>query len=101
MPFEYFNDPCYYDMWAVREVGTSSLNDTAHVVTKEEAEWLTKRLNDMNLSCIHDCDYWRGEKCVCGIECKRRTGDFYTKGGTDARQATYVPGPHHVPDRQA
>lgn len=35
--FEVFSDPCYYDMWAARQIGERDFMRTAHFTTRGEA----------------------------------------------------------------
>lgn len=43
--YEFFRDPAYYDMWAVRAKGSASFNDTIHVATEQEAARLASLLS--------------------------------------------------------
>lgn len=49
MIWEYYNDPAYFDMWAVRKIGDRNFNskNLFHVTSKEEAIRLTEELNKM------------------------------------------------------
>jgi hypothetical protein len=48
-PWECFCDPAYYDKWAVRNKIERSFYQAIHVNTKEEAEFLVTRLNQLEL----------------------------------------------------
>jgi hypothetical protein len=43
--WEFFRDPAYFDMWAVRRDDKRSFNDAIHVLRAEEAERLATLLN--------------------------------------------------------
>jgi hypothetical protein len=47
--WEWFLDESYYDQYAVRNTSNKSFNDAIHVKTREEAEFLTKALNELDL----------------------------------------------------
>ena len=45
--WEYFNDDCYYHMWAVRNDADKSFTSAIHVMTEDEAKFLTEKLNEL------------------------------------------------------
>jgi hypothetical protein len=73
MSFEYFCDPAYYDMYAVREVGESSFFKTIHVINKESAESLVEWLEQFKGRDCKECDRYydgTGLKSPYCYECK-------------------------------
>ncbi len=47
--WECFSDASYYDKWAVRNKTDRAFHSAIHVSTKEEAEFLTLKLNKLDL----------------------------------------------------
>lgn len=43
--YETFRDPAYFDMWCVREVGSTQFGQGFHVSSEAEAVFLTNHLN--------------------------------------------------------
>ena len=52
MNYEYFHDPCYYDMWAVRRKDQRAFSQAWHVATQKEAQSLAEHLNKLELAPI-------------------------------------------------
>lgn len=47
--WEYFSDPCYYDMYAVRPVGERRWGYCFHLVNHDEAKGLAELLTKLSL----------------------------------------------------
>ncbi len=50
MQWEYYVDPCYWDMWAIKPIDCKDFNKTFHVGDMEIAKELCNYLNSMELS---------------------------------------------------
>jgi hypothetical protein len=47
--WECFCDDCYYGMYAVRHTSDKSFSSAIHVMTKEEAEFICEKLNELQI----------------------------------------------------
>ena len=48
--YEYFNDPCYYNLWAVKEIKNGKFEDVFHVQSEDEAQALCELLNKTDIA---------------------------------------------------
>jgi hypothetical protein len=90
--YEYYNDPAYYDMWAVREVGDSNFNNVVHVATEEKAKDLVKLLSGDHTPIMEKkwcmCTKLEGVARDCFSTCSICSGkDAY--GGSSERPDKY------------
>lgn len=45
--WEYFCDVSYYHYWAVREIGSSAMDESIHVMTEPEAKFICDKFNKL------------------------------------------------------